>query len=81
MNLVPKTEGLRLTKIKSGTCARVQFINAGKNAREKLISMGLVPGKEVEVISSSGHGPVVVKVDDTRIALGHGLADKVIMKL
>ncbi|HOV09377.1 MAG: FeoA domain protein [Spirochaetes bacterium ADurb.Bin218] len=81
MNFMAKTNALRLTDMKAGTCARINFIDAGKKAREKLISMGLVPGKEIEVISSSGHGPVVVKVDDTRIALGHGLADKVIIKI
>jgi ferrous iron transport protein A len=39
--------------------------------------MGLRSGKTVEMLSNTGHGSLLVRVDDSRIALGRGVAMKV----
>jgi ferrous iron transport protein A len=38
--------------------------------------MGLRPGKQVEMITNSGIGPLVLRVDESRIAMGRGAAMK-----
>jgi ferrous iron transport protein A len=43
----------------------------------RLEDMGLRCGKTVEMLSNSGHGSLLVRVDDSRIALGRGVAMKV----
>lgn len=41
--------------------------------------MGLRVGKRVEMLST-GTGPVLVKVDESRIAVGRGLAMKIVVR-
>jgi ferrous iron transport protein A len=41
--------------------------------------MGFTSGAEVTVIQNPGFGPVIVNVRDSRIALGRGEANKVIV--
>lgn len=43
----------------------------------RLESLGLREGKTVEMLNNPGHGPLLVKVDDSRLALGRGVAMKV----
>lgn len=42
--------------------------------------MGIRPGKTVEVLSNEGRGPILVKVDESRIALGRGIAMKIMVR-
>jgi ferrous iron transport protein A len=39
--------------------------------------MGLREGKTVEVLNNPGNGPLLVRVDDSRLALGRGVAMKI----
>ncbi len=80
MNLMNKTENRRLTEIDTGISVIIVKFEGGGAFKEKLISMGILPGKEIEVLSSRKNGPVVIKVNDTRLALGHGMAQKIYVK-
>ena len=51
-------------------------ITGGRGIRSKLYSMGLVPGVKLTVLNRNGTGPVMVAVKDSRLAIGHGMADK-----
>jgi ferrous iron transport protein A len=42
--------------------------------------MGLRPGKKVEMITNSGTGPLVLRVDECRIAMGRGTAMKIYVR-
>jgi Fe2+ transport system protein FeoA len=46
----------------------------------RLSAMGLSIGSKFEVLQNRGHGPVLVLVRDTRIALGRGEAIKVMVE-
>jgi ferrous iron transport protein A len=48
-----------------------------KCGRARLEDLGLRCGKAVEMLKNSGHGPLLVRVDNARLALGRGLAMKV----
>ena len=80
MNHMNKIEFHRLTDIKTGSLVIVDRFEGGGAFKEKLISMGILPGKEVEILSSRKNGPVVIRVNDTRLALGHGMAYKIYVK-
>ncbi len=43
----------------------------------RLESLGLREGKTVEVLNNPGRGPLLVKVDESRLALGRGVAMKI----
>lgn len=46
----------------------------------RLEDMGLRPGKEIEMLNNPGAGALLVKVDDSRIALGRSAAMKIMVR-
>ena len=68
-----------LSLISEGETVRITDIGGGRRIRQRLVSMGIVPGKDLEVIRTPGPGPAVVAVDGSRIALGHVLSRKVLV--
>lgn len=56
----------------------VKEIKGGKGARLHLEKLGFVIGSPVEVISKQG-GNIIVRVLESRIAIGAGLASKIIV--
>lgn len=51
----------------------------GHRLEHRLNHMGLVPGAPVEVIRNNAPGPVIVAVKGTRICLGRGVANRVMV--
>jgi len=49
-------------------------------ASEHLMNMGLRPGKKVEMLTNKGTGPLVLRVDECRIAMGRGAAMKIYVR-
>ena len=69
-----------LTKLKKGAKAKVIEITAGKQLALRLSHLGLRHGGHLTKISAFAlRGPVTVKVGATTIALGHGMAEKVMV--
>lgn len=69
-----------LTMVKPGESAHVVDIDGGRHLRARLASMGLNPGALVRVVSNGMHGPFIVAVGETRLALGRGMAHKVLVQ-
>jgi len=70
-----------LIHLKSNRKGRVAEILGGTNLRERLMSMGVFKGKEITKLSHIGlRGPVVIKAGRSILALGHGVAAKVILE-
>lgn len=42
--------------------------------------MGIRTGKEIEVLNNGGHGAMLIKVDESRIAISRGMAMKIMVK-
>ncbi|GAA5784319.1 hypothetical protein GCM10007860_33710 [Chitiniphilus shinanonensis] len=61
-----------------GLPLRVVRLTAAGNACERLAGMGLYPGCEVRLMQSQG-GNLVVAVGNSRLALGRGLAQQVLV--
>jgi len=68
-----------LSVIKSGATVKVARINAGKGLNAKLASMGLFPHVKIKVINNGHPGPFVIAVKDSKVALGRGMANKIIV--
>lgn len=68
----------KLTDFKKGSKVRIAEISAGYGAKRNLMNLGLSVGNVVEIERiSSMKGPVVVMLDNTEIAIGFGLAQKI----
>lgn len=61
-----------------GERVRVEKLTGGHAAKRQLEELGLNLGVEVEVISANG-GPMVLAVKGTRLAMGRGVAQKVLV--
>lgn len=75
------TTHISLAKLKKGSKVKILELAAGKEAAGKLSALGLRLGAQVTKVSSFAlKGPVTVRVGSTTIALGHGMAEKVIVE-
>lgn len=52
----------------------------GRGCREHLENMGFRSGKSVEMIANKGCGPLILRLDEARIALGRGMAMKIYVR-
>lgn len=68
-----------LLDLKTGESAFIQALKAGKGINSRLSSLGFTPGVAIQMSHNYGHGPVVVIVRDTRIALGRGEAKSILI--
>jgi Fe2+ transport system protein FeoA len=66
-----------LTIVQVGRRVRFVAADAGCGLQGRLAAMGLVPGAEIEVLSNSTHGPFLISVKGSRVALGRGMAQKI----
>lgn len=68
-----------LTIVQAGRRVRFVSVDAGHGLQGRLAAMGLVPGVEIEVLRNSMHGPFLVAVKGSRIMLGRGMAQKIVV--
>ena len=57
----------------------VQIQNGCQRRMRRLLEIGIYPGAELEVVSTGDRGPVIVKVGETRLALGRNVARSVMV--
>jgi ferrous iron transport protein A len=68
-----------LSEIEEGVSVTVVGIQGGRGIRNRLTEMGLLPGAEITVLRNGGRGPFVICVKNSRMALGRGVADKIMV--
>jgi len=72
---------ITLAKLKANHKGRVLDVLGGRGVADKLMSLGVYKGKEILKLSHIGlRGPVVIKVGRTILALGHGIAEKIVIE-
>ena len=69
-----------LSNVDQGKEVTLIDIEGGRGIRSKLYSMGLIPGINLRVLNQIGPGPVMVAVKDSRLAIGMGMARKIIVE-
>lgn len=69
--------GVRLSAVPAHELVRIRKLEGGHTFVSRLASLGFTPGTPLRVIQNFGHGPLIVCVRDTRVALGRGEAEKV----
>ena len=71
---------LSVDLLPQGAAAVVRKLRGGGELVNRLAAMGLSEGAQLVVLQNTGHGPMLVSVRDTRIALGRGEASKVLVE-
>jgi ferrous iron transport protein A len=73
LGLLVTGEKGEVAEIRKGLCR-------GGGVPGRMEDMGLRAGKTVEMLSNGGRGPILLKVDESRIAMGRGMAMKIMVR-
>lgn len=68
---------MMLTQLRIGEKARIVAIGGGRGLKQKLFLRGLFEGKVIRMVSN--YGPVTVEVNGNIVAIGRGMARKIIV--
>ena len=69
----------KLGAVHGGESARIRQLAGGQPLMSRLAPLGFIPGARLRVLQNLGRGPLLVAVYDTRVALGRGEADKILV--
>ena len=73
---------LSLIQLKANQKGKVIEIDAGAGLKYRLLSMGIYPGREITKLSHFVlRGPIAIKVGNSVLGLGHGMASKIIVEV
>ena len=70
---------ISLINLRDHEGAVVVDIAGGLNAKRRLENMGIRIGKHVTKISGAS-GPVVIKIGSSQVAIGRGIASKIVVR-
>ena len=71
-----------LARMRAGQTGKVAWIAGGLGPVRRLHALGIRPGKRVKKVSSVfWRGPVTVQVDGSQLALGFGIANRIVIEL
>lgn len=71
---------LALAELQEGEQGVVEIIYGGQNLRRRLTDLGLTPGTLVTLLRKGPGGPVELRVRETSLALGRGIAAKIFLR-
>jgi ferrous iron transport protein A len=63
-----------------GELVTVIEVRAGGGLQRRLADMGLTPGVKIKMIRSQMPGPVLIDLRGSKVALGHGIAHKIVVQ-
>ncbi|HLV10386.1 MAG TPA: FeoA family protein [Halanaerobiales bacterium] len=70
-----------LNQLRIGEKGEIIELMGGYGVKKRLNALGIREGKEVTKISSSFlKGPVTIQAGQSRIAIGYGMAEKILIK-
>ena len=78
--MIENLQKITVTAMKDGQEGTVSEITGGSGLIERLTSMGIRPGKRITRFCSMFlKGPVTIRVDNVQLALGRGIASKIMV--
>ncbi|HTP07849.1 MAG TPA: FeoA family protein [Anaerolineae bacterium] len=66
-----------LDELPTGDEAEIESVSGGGSVMSRLAALGFVPGSRVTMLQNRGHGPIIVGIIHTRVALGRGEAGSI----
>ena len=73
---------MTLIQVKTGQTVKIKHFEGGANLEHKLRQLGLVPGDNARVLRHAPlGGPILVEVGGRSIALGRGVASRVVVEV
>ena len=79
---MPEGKQITLTQMQTGQSGTVIQIQGGHGLVNRLNALGIRPGKRITKLSSMiMRGPVTIQVDRAQVAIGFGMARRIIAEL
>jgi len=79
---MPDVKLVTLRQMQSGQRGRIVQIQGGYGMVNRLSALGIRPGKRITKISSMlMRGPATIQSGNTQVAIGSGMANKIIVEL
>ncbi|MBV2122194.1 MAG: ferrous iron transport protein A [Candidatus Thiodiazotropha sp. (ex Ctena orbiculata)] len=78
MNSTLSDDSIKLSGLPVGSRGTIKQVMGGRQLVHRLLSLGLRVGSEIEIVQHRGSG-VVVACQGNRVALGGGVADKLLL--
>jgi len=73
--------GLTLAELKRGKIAEIKQIKGGLGFQRRVATLGIRAGKKIQKVAEQPlRGPIVLEVDGCRVALGRGMAARVLVE-
>ena len=72
-------EDIPMSTLQTGEFGVLKSYKGGKEMLGRCLSMGFTPGSTVKMVENFGSGPVLAKVHDVEVALGRGMASKIMV--
>lgn len=73
---------LTLGRMEAGQTGTIIQILGGRGLTQRLEALGIRPGKRVTKIGSMlFRGPVTLRINHTQVALGFGMANKILIEI
>ena len=79
MKLMETKQPKPLSTIKTGEIVTLTTVEAGQGLNSRLASMGLLPNVCITVVRNTNSGPIVIKVKGSKMMLGRGMAQKIMV--
>lgn len=80
--MATKMKKISLAKMKENRKGRVAEISGGRALENRLMSLGIYVGREITKLSHFAlQGPVALKVGRSTLAIGHGMAKKIMVEV
>ena len=68
-----------LSQVEEGQTVNIIRIDGGRGMRVRLTTLGLLPKTRVTVVHNGRSGPFVISVKNSKMALGRGVVDKIMV--
>ncbi len=72
-------QSMPLAMLSPGERARVVDVRGGRSFVRRLTSLGVIPGTALEVVQNGLAGPLIVKLKESRLALGRGMSHRIMV--
>ncbi len=73
---------INLVQMRIGEAGVVVEIRGGYGIRRRMYALGVRPGKRIVKVSSQlWRGPVTVKIDNFQVAVGFGMANRIVVEI
>jgi Fe2+ transport system protein FeoA len=68
-----------LSQVEQGQTVSIIRIGGGRGLRARLTMLGLLPNTQITVIHNGRSGPFVISVKNSKMALGRGVVEKIVV--